>query len=169
MPKIAVDKYANVGYVRTATTVNDTLAFDQLRFAVGIFQGVGIVIHRILYFPDESTLRKIVAASDTLWVGLAASDALAGITDISQPAVLDQKVITGIGVNVEPFISPLITDWTGLPGGGKIFTPNPLFSYIDTAGYAALAVCWIQVEFTFVELSDKDYIELIQSKLPANL
>ncbi|GAI58496.1 unnamed protein product, partial [marine sediment metagenome] len=44
-----------------------------------------------------------------------------------------------------------------------------LFAAMTSLGAAAECIMFVQLEFTFIELADKDYIELIQSMLPANL
>ncbi len=170
MAKVTPDKYTNVAYGVVTMTGGDVLTFDQIRFAVGIFQGVAIVLHRVLYYPTEISLRTNVTATTSLTVGITTSNRLLALTEISDHAIVDRVQNVGVGVAVEPRRLPFISDMSHLPAGGRILAPNPLFLAMDTAGFAAqVGACRAQLEFTFVELSDKDYIELIQSQLPANI
>ncbi len=169
MAKVKRDQYTNVAYASCLMSAADTLSFELVQFAVGIFQGVGILIHRVLYYPVGSSLRQIVAASDSLTIALTTSNRLTSIDDVTEPAVIDRQAIIGIGAGVEPVYLPMISDWTNLPGGGKIFPANPLYLGVTTAGFTSAAKVFVEIQFTFVELADKDYIELIQSQLPANI
>lgn len=169
MAQVKPDKFANVAYADVSSSAIDTLTFEPIRFAVGIFQGVGLILHRILYYPSMGALRELVAATDALQMALTTSNRLTSIVDVSESAIIDRRSLAGIGVAVDSIELPFISDFTGLPGGGKILPSNPFFAAVKTAGAAAPSRVYFQLDFTFVELADKDYIELIQSMLPSNI
>ncbi|GAH35671.1 unnamed protein product [marine sediment metagenome] len=169
MAKTTPDKYANVAFATVGCTAIDTLSFAQIRFGVGIFQGIALILHRVLYYPTEVATRELVAATDSLRMAITTSNRLTQIYEVSEPALIDAVHLIGVGVNVEPLRVPIVSDFTSLPGGGRILPANPLFGAINTAGAVAASSMRIQLDFTFVELADKDYIELIQSQLPANV
>jgi len=169
MAKTKKDEYGNVAFGQVTCSAANTLTFSAIQLAVGTFQGVALVLHRISYFPGSVTLRELVAATDDLSMGLTASNRLTAMYDIADPAVIDCKTIVGVGVAVEPHVLPYVSDFSGLPGGGKIMTANPLYCGINTTGAVAASTMRVQLDFTFLELADKDYIELIQAQLPANI
>lgn len=128
-----------------------------------------MILHRILYVPSTATVRELVDATDLLQMAVTTSQRLTALYEISDAAIVDVKTIIGVGVTTGIITVPLITDLTSLPGGGRILPTNPLYLGIQTAGAVAGSDFRAQLDFTFVDLSDKDYIELIQAQLPANV
>jgi len=163
------DQFSNVAFGDVTCSAANTLTFSAIQLAVGTFQGVALVLHRILYYPSDASLRELVAATDGLQLALTSSNRLTQIYQIDDPAIIDRKNICGIAAGVEPFLLPFVSDFSSLPGGGKIIAANPLYVGIQTAGAAAASNYRAQLDFTFIELADKDYIELIQAQLPANI
>lgn len=167
--KVRTDVYANVAFGAVTMSAANTLTFAQIQMAVGLFQGVALVIHRLKYRPTRVSIRELAANTDELTLALTTSNRLSAINDVADPAIIDQKVLVGVGASVEPVLLPLISDFTMLPGGGKIISANPLFLGMTTLGAAAASVCRVEMEFTFVSLTDRDYLEIIQSQFPANI
>jgi len=162
------DTYVN----RALATVNMTAAnvetFEQIRFAVGLYQGVAVLIHKIEYHPTIATCRELVGAADHLAVGLTNTDQLTSLNPVD-PRVLGAISITCIAANVEPIRPPIILDFTDLPQGGIIIPANPLYLGMDTAGFANPGSCSIIIYFTFKQLSDAEYVELLQTVFQANI
>ncbi len=169
MAKTSKDAYANVAFGTVTQSAANTLTFGQVQMGVGLFEGKAMLIHRIKYRPTSTALREIVTNADRIIVGLTTSNRLSAIFDVADPAIIDQKDIVGIGVGVEPYQLPLVTDFTMLPGGGKLVPANPLWVACMSQGFAAAAILRVDLEFTFVELSPQDYLEVIQSMFPANV
>jgi hypothetical protein len=164
-----MDAFANVAFGTCTQSAANTLTFAAIQMAVGMFQGIAMLINRVKYIPTAPTLREIVAAADRLDVALTSSNRLTAITDVTDPAILDYQGIIGIGVNLEPRFIPMISDYSQMPGGGKLISSNPLYLGVSSAGFGAAGVVRVQIDFTFVELSDKDYLELIQAQFPTNI
>jgi hypothetical protein len=167
--KTKSDMYANVAFGNVTLSGVDTLTFSQIQMAVGLFQGVAMLLSRVLWYPSMGTIRQVVAATDSLTMALTSSSRLTDIDDTSDPAILTMRKVVGVGVNTEPFVFPLISDFSTLPGGGKLMSCNPIYLACDTGGFASAAVLRAQLDFTFVELSATDYLELIQSQYPASI
>lgn len=163
------DAYANVAYGSVTHSAANTLTFSQIQFAVGLFQGVAILLHRILWYPGAATIREIVAVTDDLQMALVTSNKISAILDLREPAVIAAKRIVGVGTAVEPRELPLVTDFCLLPGGGKLMPANPVYLASASNGFAAVQNVTICMEFTFLELQASDYLELIQSQYPANV
>lgn len=163
------DTYANVGFGYVLMSAANTLTFAQIQFAVGIFQGVALLLHRILWYPSNTLCRELVAATDQCEFAITTSNRLSAIVDTSEPAVVALHRFIGIGAGVERFSLPIITDFTQLPGGGKLMPANPVYVGLGSTGFAAAVFLRCVLEFTFLELTSQDYLELIQAQYPANI
>jgi hypothetical protein len=167
--KAKKDTYSNVAFQAMAMSAANTLTFAQITLAVGLFQGIAMLLSRVKWQPSEATCREMVANSDLLVMALTSSNRLTTLTAMNDPAMLAYEEIVGIGASVEPWRLPIITDFSTLPGGGKLIAANPIFLAAMTGGFVAAATIRCQLDFTFLTLSDQDYLELIQAQFPANV
>ena len=163
------DQFVNVAHGNVSMSAANAITFNQILFAVGIFQGVAIVIHRMLYYPAAAACKEVIAATDRMTMALTTSNRLVSLLDISDPAVIDMYDVVPIGTPVADWTLPIVSDMTSLPGGGRIVAPGRLFFGMVTTGAAAASTGRCELQFTFKHLDDKDYIELIQSTMPANI
>lgn len=163
-----MDAYANRAIEYISMSAADTLTFKQIVMGVGVFQGVGIVLHRVEFQPGLATMREFAAATDSLDVGIVTSDSLTSIVG-SAPSIIYAHRVVGMGAVSIPWHLPIIADFTDLPGGGVILPANPIFIAMNSAGFAAAGNMYSRLWFSFKELSDKDYLELIQSQIAANI
>lgn len=163
------DAYANVAFAYVVQTAINTLVFEQIQMAVGLFQGIAMVIHRLSYFPNS--LAELQVSADDLTMALVTSNRLSAISDVSDPAIIDSVRIQGVGAatTTNRVHTPIVSDYTTMPGGGKIVSANPLYFALNTAAFAAVTGARLKLEFTFVTLTDRDYLEIIQSQFPANI
>jgi len=167
--KGSLDRYANVAFGSVTESATNTLTFAQILMGVGLFQGVALLLHRVAWHPSAAALRELVAASDSMDVALTTSNRLAAIYDVNDPAIIAQCRLICIAAAVGSYEVPFYSDFTGLPGGGKLIPANPLWIGAKMSGAAAAATIRCQLEFTFVQLDDKDYLELLQAMYPANI
>lgn len=169
--KVRKDLYTNVAFQRLTMSAANTLTFQQIQFGVGIFQGVALILNRIGYVLSPATIREIAAVTDYIAFGLVSSNRLTGVNLARDPAVISS--ISLIGVSAAPPTSlvqmPIWADFTNLPGGGRLVAANPLYLAMEGAGMAAAGVIDVELDFQFVQLSDAEYLELIQSQYPANI
>jgi hypothetical protein len=168
MAKQVMDQFANKAIVHIIMDGANTLTFAPFTFGVGLFQGVGMVIHRIEYRPTNATLREIAAVTDALTLAVVNTNKLDDLV-ADDPSMMDSQTIVGMGAAVEPQKIPIISDFTSLPGGGLIVPANPMFVGMTSGGFAAAGAADVRMWFTFRQLADKDYLELLQSTFPANL
>lgn len=168
MAKVSSEKYANVAFGTVTMSAANTLTFAQILFGVGLFEGKALVVHRVGFYPSVATEREVVTAADSYIMALTTSNRLTAL-DLSEPAVVIWKRRVGIGVAVESVNQPHEIDFTQLPGGGKLLPANPIFIGMTSLGFAAAGSMTVRIEFTFVELSPQDYLEVIQSMFPANV
>lgn len=169
MAKSITDKYANVAYGTVTMSAANTLTFSQIQMGVGLFEGKALLVHRVNFRPYAAACREMVAATDAMYLALTTSNRLSTIFDVSDPAIVCQFHIVGVGVAVEKWTLPLTMDYTSLPAGGKLLPANPIFLGMNSAGFAAAGVCRVELEFSFVELTAAEYLEVIQSMFPSNV
>lgn len=169
MAKTLADKYANKAFGVVTMSAANALTFAQIQFGVGLFEGRALIIHRIQWFPTSASVREIVAATDALHMALTTSNRLADIEDVTDPSIITKRSIIGKAASIADVDLPIVQDFSMLPGGGWLCPANPLFLGADTGGFAAAAVVRAQLDFSFVELSAQDYLEVIQALFPANI
>lgn len=169
MAKAGMDKYANVAFGVCQMSAANTLTFSQINMGMGIFQRTAMLLHRVLFTPSLPSLREIVAASDDLAMAICSTNRLTTIGDAGDPAMIAFYRIVGVGVAVASEKIPYIVDFTTLPSGGRLIAGNPIYLAANTNGAVAASLVKCQLDFTFVELSDADYLELVQAQYPANI
>ena len=163
------ERFANIGLVTTTMSAANTLTFGTIQMAAGMFQGIAMIIHRVLWWPYTATVREIVAATDSLQMAITNSNRITTIADATDPAIVAMKRIVAVAANVASVELPLVSDFTALPGGGKITAANPLYLAVSSGGFAAAGIVAAQLEFSSTELSDADYLEVLQAQFPANV
>lgn len=169
MAKTSKDAYANVAFGTLTMSAANTLTFAQINMGVGLFEGRALLLHQLRYYPTNASLRELVAATDELIMCMCTTNRLSSIVDTSDPAIIDVTRIVSVGVAVERYQTPIIVDFTNLPGGGRLMPANPIWLCGYTAGAVAASVFRVRLDFTFIELGPQDYLELIQSMFPANV
>lgn len=162
------DIYTNRTMARITMSVADTLTFQQVRFAVGLTQNFALLLNRIKYFPEAAFLQALQAATDTLNVALVTRE---DINDLNPTnlSVIDVHALFGCGANVTPMHNPIESDFNNLPGGGLIIPPNPLFIAIASTGLGVTGVMDVVLEYQYVELTDNQAREVLQTLIPGTV
>lgn len=168
MAKKIVDLYVNRAYIEVTMSAANTITFSQIRWAVGTFEGIAIKVIRILYYPSLASRREIVAATDSLNMGITGRNDLASLDPTNQ-GIYDTRNIVGVGANVEHMDNPIESKFDSLPGGGLLLPANPMYLAADSAGFVAAAVVRAIVYYVFVRLSDKESLEVLQTIIPGNV
>lgn len=165
------DAYSNRSFIDITMSAANTITFSQLRFAVGTFQGVGLLLHKIDYYPLTSTIQEIVAAADVLQMGFTVRDDLTTLDPSNQAVISTKEYVLNRAATAEGEIhmSPNIDSFEGLPQGGLLIPPNPLYAAMNSAGFAAAGRFRAMLYYSFIQLSDRESVELLQTLLPGNV
>lgn len=166
------DVYGNRAFEDLTMSAANTITFEQIQFGVGLFQGVAMVLSRVEFYPTIGSWNELVATTDALYMAITNRDDLTNLDPANQNVlVLKQLFVTMVGavVGIQIDQSPLVCDMSTLPGGGLIVPANPLYFALHSAGFAAAAQVRTILYFTFRQLADSEYVELIQTIMPANL
>ena len=172
MAKQLIDQFPNRALVGITMSAANTISFEQIRFGIGLFQGVALILHRVEYYPDLTSIRECVAVADEMQVALTARDDLTSLYPTIQNVISCIQIVplmVGAVVSLTLEGLPIVHDFTGMPGGGMIIPANPLFLAMDSTGFAGAGISRVILYFTFKSLADKDYLELLQTMVPANI
>lgn len=158
------DQYANKAYGSCTESAANTLTFNEIPTNVSMMDKIAWIISRIEWVIPATTLAFFAADSDRLTMALTASKTITTI-GLDDPAVIDRYDIQAkyLGAAASGNIIPLqwLRDFSGLPGGGLIVAPRPL--YVAAQGGAMASACTVQcrIYFTTLELDAASYIDLI--------
>lgn len=154
----------------TFGTSADTASYQAFTTAYKPEDLVGFILHRVEYHFEASVFAQLDAAADRYKFGLSfLITQPSGGFESNDPGILDHhSVELGLdgGTEVELYFerSPVVTDWTGLPGGGILVHPVNLFAFgyndqVVSAGIPMHAMIF----YTNVELTPALHQELFQS------
>lgn len=171
MAKALKDLYVNRAYADVTMSAANTVTFEQLNFAVGVFQGVALKLIQVRYYPLKAAVQEIVAAADILHFGLTLRDDLANLDPTSLSVIDVQNLMLTEARTAESNLvnEPLISDFSNLPGGGLLLPANPIYAAAHSAGFAAAAQVRFLLYYVFVQLTDRESIELLQTIIPGNV
>lgn len=172
MAKRMADNYAQRAFVEVTQASANTIAFQQVRFAVGVFQGIGLLLHKVEWFPATAMLTELEADADQFDCALTLRDDLANLNPTNQSVITRQVwncETHGTAANTLINELPSVAEYTALPGGGLLLPANPIFISLDSNGLASAGTMRAVVYFTFKELSDQESIELLQTIIPGNV
>lgn len=167
----SIDVYANRSFAELTLSAADTITFQQIRFAVGTFQGIGLLLHRVEYHLRAADYQGIVATADRLMFGLTVRDDITTLDPTNQGIISKFEISVNRNATAEAImhVTPIVHDFTELPEGGLLIPPNPLFLAGDSSGIGSAAVYRAVLYYTFMQLDDRQSIELLQTLLPGNV
>jgi hypothetical protein len=160
------DKFANIAATYFAMTTLNTARFVKFDFPFSIMDKVGLLINRMEYIIGG--LDKLNSTLDWAIGGLACASTVADTEDTRDPLIVDQYKLQRIdmgtaasGMIVE---APFMKDFSGLPGGGILVPPSPLYAFMDSDGASDVMTLRIRIYYQYLELSPEDYWQLVESR-----
>jgi hypothetical protein len=159
---------SKIGNLVTMTGA-DVLTFGTIDFGISIFQNLGILVQCIEVLPYNAAFRELAAVTDAFFWALTNSNALTDIFIDGDPRIYLSGAIAAMGADTTPYQRPIRYDFTNFSGGGVLVPPRPLYWGLDTAGYAAAASSYFRLWYRTVELSQAEYLELVQSVIGAGM
>lgn len=161
------DKYSNILALDITMSAADTLTFEEVEIGVNIFDKVGLLLHRVDIEVSNATKTALTAAADFFDVALVQSNQITTLS-LQERAVIDKIKIGGLGTGANGFTTvrePWTLDYTGLPGGGLLTTPSPLWIAMDSASMAAtIGFATVRMYFTLIKLKPEEYFELLEAR-----
>lgn len=163
---MAKEKYSQVGYITVTESAANTLTFAGLTVFGAALSQKGMMLHRIEYVLNATTLTNIDAAGDAIFFGLSGDNSLT-VIGLDDSSVYDYRrhQITHIGTagDSHVYTQPVVSDLSGLPGGGKLVPADRIFAYVKGSSLASAATVEVRFDYSIIELAASDYLELAQS------
>lgn len=164
--KKSTDKYANLAAVHPVEAVAGTAKFEKFAFPFSIMDKVGLLISRIEYL--FTSLTQLNSSGDILSCCLACDDGITDFQDFTQPSLIDSAYIArydfGTAASGQLLASPLVRDFSQLPGGGILVAPNPLYGGVVSGGAGGVMGCWVRLWYTYTTLATDEYWQLVESR-----
>jgi hypothetical protein len=164
--KKAVDRYANLAAVHPVEAVVGTAKFEKFAFPYSIMDKIGILVCRIEYL--FLSLAQLNSSGDSLECCLSIDDGIADFQDYTNPAMVDSAYIArydlGAAATGNFVISPIVRDFSQLPGGGILVAPNPLYGGVKSSGAGGVMGCWVRLWYTYMTLATDEYWQLVESR-----
>lgn len=162
----SLDKYANFAAVTVQESAANTLTLVRINFPFSIADRVGLIINRLEY--RHNSLGQLLASGAFTYMALVAAPSIVDITNEADPAIVDWAAYNYVANPAATahtyFEIPLVRDLSTLPGGGILVAPNPLFFAIKSVSALAACSAWLRMYYTYVQMSDADYFQLIESR-----
>jgi hypothetical protein len=164
-----MDIYSNIVAVQALQTVIDAYTTAEVQIGVSLFDKVGLLLHKVEYDLWVSSMAQLRDVSNLYQVGLVSSTNVnGGNFTMLNPDVIDTLILIPVQDEAPTarivYQSPVTRDFTGLPGGGILIAPRPLYVALDTNGFSAVAATIARITFSLVSLSDAEYLELLQTR-----
>jgi len=159
----AVDQFSNKLYGSATESGANTLTFAEINTSVSVFDKVGWILSRLEWYWSTATRALVTANDDVLQAALVNSNNISTLS-LQDPSVIDLiefQYALGTSVGFESSQLPFIRDFSGLPGGGLIIAPRPLYIAIKGTSLASAASIACRGYFTQLAMSPADYLELI--------
>lgn len=160
-------EYTNIAHIAVTESAANTLTFQKLETGISVNQKVAWIIHKLEYFLAGCVTSAIFDTSADSWLGgLVASNALTDLSDQSNPAVLDSLQIRRIDLGTAAsgmfFVSPIIKDFSMLPGGGLLIPPVPLYAAAKGTSLGAATTTRLRLYYSQIELKTDEFWQLLE-------
>lgn len=164
--KKAKDTFANVAALLVTESAANTQTSAKFAFPFSIMDKMGLIIARVEYWFN--VLSQFNSSGDGVYIGLSAAAAITSITSQNDPLLIDScwisRVDLGTAASGVVYTTPLVKDFTDLPGGGLLVAPNPFYGIIQSSGAAGANAAWIKVFYTYMEMDTDEYWQLVESR-----
>jgi hypothetical protein len=145
----------------------NTLTFDEIDVGVNIFDKAALILSRLEYDPAAASLQDLDDDGDQIVMGLTASNNISSLSP-NQAEVIDRVMVLeieqGTPANFVHFTNPIVHDFSGLPGGGLLIPPKPLYLAAYSSGMTVAGVVDIRMYFRILRLEASQYLELLETR-----
>jgi hypothetical protein len=164
--KSKADIYANIAAVNVVEAAAGTAAYTKFAFPFSIMDKMALIINRIEYV--FSSLAQLNTSGDYVLMGLTVASGVASLLALNDPLILDTHRVDrydmGTAASGVYRDSPVIRDFSDLPGGGLLVAPNPLYGAIISVGSSGVMGGWVRMYYTYMEMATDEYWQLVESR-----
>lgn len=166
-----IDSFANIATIDCLESAANTLTYKKLETGISTFEKVAWVIHRIDYNCTSLDAAVFNANGDGLSCALMTGNQRSSIlttSTFSDPTVIDVQFWfrrdLGAAASGNWVITPDMKDFSGMPGGGIIVPPIPIYGAIMGVGLVSAAQVIMRLYYTTKELSPDEYWQLVEAR-----
>lgn len=164
MSGIYAQKVVLSGLLETAA---NTLTFDKVETGMSVYDQIGWVLSRVEYRLTANTRSLFNGTGDNLSIALVSTNTLTLLGD-ANPAIYALRSFTridfGTAASATLESNTYVDDYSGLPGGGLLLLPNPLYGAIVGTGLSGPAFVSVILYVQPVQLDKDDYFNLVQAR-----
>lgn len=161
------DSYVSQAVFRVAESAANTLTFEKLETGLSVFDKIGWVISRVEYRLEPGSYSVFNAAADRIDFALTMTNSLTALVP-ENPSIYFMRSIlrVDIGTAASGFMedNTLVADYSGLPGGGILVLPSPIYFGLVGTSLTAAATMVCRIFFQAIEMTDQDYFNLVQAR-----
>jgi len=157
------DKFANKFFGYSLESAANTLTFREIQTNVDMMSKRAWVLHKLEWFFSPVDLDKLIAGQDRISAALVSSDKLTAL-DLNSPGVIDLidfGILFASAVGQSFYTQPFTRDLTGLPGGGLIVAPRPLYVAVKGTSLGSAVTANVRGYYTNLDMSADEYLELV--------
>lgn len=160
------DAYVNIIAASIVESGASTLTFSEIDIGVSLFDRAGLLLQRVEFSPTDATLNLMSSASDRVDLAICSSNQITSLAPNQSQVICYDKIhqhsLSDVGFEILQI--PFVHDYSGLIGGGLLVPPKPLYWGIQGSSIGSACTVNARMFFTFVELSDADYFELLETR-----
>lgn len=160
------DIFAQKAYAKVTESAAATLTFEELSLATELDKKKAMIIHRIEYYPTETLYPGLIGANDHYRFGWATSNSITDvgpdIVEVFDRVVLSYNELMG-GGGINQGQAPIVRNFSEMPGGGLIVPVKRMYLFVQGSSVAVAGVVESLLFYTIKDLTDADYIELVEA------
>ena len=160
---MAEDRYANIMSGAVQMSAANTITFLAINTGVGLQSKQGMLIDQIDYYPTGAAIAEMTTAVDNLQFALTVSNGVTNLFDFTDRRVVHSSILLRAD-----FGTAAAAELVKLPIVNQFFPPlivaePTLYFAADTVGLASAALIRFRVYFRFIDLTDRNILEIAQS------
>ena len=161
------DTFANYAIIYVAESAANTLTFKKLETGISIHDKMAWIFNRIEYSISQAFSALFNGTGDDLRFGFSVANSWTSATHVEESIIDFNKIVReDIGAAASGLyqVSPVIKDFSTLPGGGLMVPPVPLYLWAVGTGLAAAATVTARISYTARAVSIDEYWELVEAR-----
>lgn len=157
------DRWASIATVQTTESAAGTITFSSINTGVGLATKRGLLIDELQFFVGLTDLNLILAETDAIDMGLTVSNGVDDLSDFTDRRILQNLTLSradhGTAASGELVQMPIIQQF--FPA--LITAEQTLYFGVKGISLAAVFTAKLRILFRYIELSDRDVLEIAQN------
>lgn len=161
------DEFANYAIIKVTESAANTLTFQKLETGISINDKVAWLLNRVEYFPPAFSNAIFNGDGDGFDFGLSVSNSWSTVS-AQEVTIIDLNTIArrdfGAAAVTIREESPVLKDFSNLPGGGVLVPPVPFYLWAKGSGLASAGALVARIHYTLIQLATDQYWQLVEAR-----